>query len=195
MKIEKSKEKNKKLIILLLILILLVFCLAGYKLGKIGYSIINSSGTINENIDLIEITNEKGVNWKNSDLQIFKNQKFNGEKKIAPNSKGMYKFYVKNQIGDNIKYNINLLDEMSHFVNMKYKLKSNDIYVCGNENEYVGIDELNLENVVLVKDSTILYTLEWYWEDDDELDTYVGGLDGQYYTLKINVQFDSILND
>ena len=195
--LNENKRKNRilKLIILLLILSLLVMCLVGYKLGKIGYSTINSSGSTNENIDLIEIADENGLNWKNNELQIFKNQEFGGEKKIAPNSKGTYKFYVKNQIEDNIKYNICLLDEMSHFVNMKYKLKINDVYICGNKDEYVGIDEMNVENVVLSKGSTTLYTLEWYWEDNDELDTYVGSLDGQYYTLKLNIQATSILSN
>ena len=197
--LNKNKRKNKILIIIiiLLIIILLLMCLLGYKIGKIGYSTVNSSGTTSdENIDLIEITDENGATWKNNKLQIFKNEKFNGEKIIAPKSKGTYKFYIKNKVGNDITYNISLLDEMSHFVNMKYKLKLNDVYICGNKDEYVGIDELNVDNIVLTKDSTTLYTLEWYWEDDDELDTFVGSLeDDQYYTLKLNVQASRLSND
>ncbi len=197
--LNKNKRKNKILIIIiiLLIIILLLMCLLGYKIGKIGYSTVNSSGTTSdENIDLIEITDENGATWKNNKLQIFKNEKFNGEKIIAPKSKGTYKFYIKNKVGNDITYNISLLDEMSHFVNMKYKLKLNDVYICGNKDEYVGIDELNVDNIVLTKDSTTLYTLEWYWEDEDELDTFVGSLeDDQYYTLKLNVQASRLSND
>ena len=197
--LNKNKRKNKILIIIiiLLIIILLLMCLLGYKMGKIGYSTVNSSGTTSdENIDIIEITDENGATWKNNKLQIFKNEKFNGEKIIAPKSKGTYKFYIKNKVGNDITYNISLLDEMSHFVNMKYKLKLNDVYICGNKDEYVGIDELNVDNIVLTKDSTTLYTLEWYWEDEDELDTFVGSLeDDQYYTLKLNVQASRLSND
>ena len=197
--LNKNKRKNKILIIIiiLLIIILLIMCLLGYKMGKIGYSTVNSSGTtINDNIDLIEITDENGATWKNNNLQIFKNEKFNGEKIIAPNSKGAYQFYVKNGVGDNITYNINVLDEMSHFINMKYKLKLNDVYICGNKDQYVGIDKLNIDNIVLMKDSTTLYTLEWYWEDEDELDTFVGSLEGdQYYTLKLNIQASKLSNN
>ena len=197
--LNKNKRKNKILIIIiiLLIIILLVMCLLGYKIGKIGYSTVNSTGTISdENVDLIEITDENGATWKNNNLQIFKNEKFDGEKKIAPNSKGTYQFYIKNQVGSNITYNISLLDEMNHFVNMKYKLKLNDVYICGNKDEYVGIDELNIDNIVLTKDSTTLYTLEWYWEDNDELDTYVGSLkDDQYYTLNLSIQASKLLNN
>lgn len=197
--LNKNKRKNKILIliIILLIIIILIMCLLGYKIGKIGYSTVNSSGTtISENIDLIEITDENDITWKNNNLQIFRNEKFNGEKKIAPNSKGTYKFYVKNKARDNIIYNIKLLDEMSHFVNMKYKLKLNDVYICGNKAEYVGIDELNIDNIVLTKDSTTLYTLEWCWEDSDELDTYIGSLKtDEYYTLKLNIEASKLSNN
>lgn len=196
--LNRNKRKNKILIliIILLIVILLVMCLLGYKMGKIGYSTVNSSGTTNESIDLIEITDENGATWKNNNLQIFKNEKFNGEKIIAPNSKGTYKFYIKNGVGNDIQYNISVLDEMSHFVNMKYKLKLNDVYICGNKDQYVGIDELNIDKIVLTKDSTTLYTLEWYWEDEDELDTFVGSIeDGQFYTLNLNIQASKLSNN
>lgn len=197
--LNKNKRKNKILIliIILLIIILLVMCLLGYKMGKIGYSTVNSSGTTsNENIDLIKITDETGAKWKNSNLQIFKNEKFNGEKIIAPMSKETYQFYVKNEVGNNITYNIRILDEMNHFVNMKYKLKLNDVYICGNKDEYVGIDELNIDNIVLTKDSTTLYTLEWCWKNDDELDTFVGSLENdQFYTLNLNIQASKLSNN
>ena len=172
-------------------------CLLGYKMGKIGYSTVNLSGTTsNENIDLIEITDENGATLKNSNLQIFKNEKFNGEKIIAPMSKGTYQFYVKNVVGNNITYNIRVLDEMNHFVNMKYKLKLNDVYICGNKDEYVGIDELNIDKIVLTKDSTTLYTLEWCWENDDELDTFVGSLENnQFYTLNLNIRASKLSNN
>ena len=197
--LNKNKRKNKILIIIiiLLIIILLVMCLLGYKMGKIGYSTVNSTGTTSdENVDLIEITDENGATWKNNNLQIFKNEKFNGEKIIAPNSKGTYKFYIKNGVGNDIQYNISVLDEMSHFVNMKYKLKLNDVYICGNKDQYVGIDELNIDKIVLTKDSTTLYTLEWYWEEEDELDTFVGSLENdQYYTLKLKIQASKLSNN
>lgn len=64
---------------------------------------------------------------------------------------------------------------MKHFVNMKYKLKMDNIYIKGNADNYVTLDELNLNDIVVLKDSINIFTLEWYWKDDDELDTYVGG--------------------
>ena len=196
--ISKSKRKDRIfiIIIVLLILVLLTLCLLGYKLGKIGYSSINTSGTIENDIDLIRITDNDGFTWKNNELQVFKNANYNGKKIIAPHSSGIYKFYVKNETENNIAYNIRLIDEMSHFVNMKYKLKIDNVYICGNTNNYVEIDKLNIDNIVLMKSSTTLYSLEWYWEDNDKLDTYVGGLKtDEYYTLKFNIQATKITNE
>ena len=79
---------------------------------------------------------------------------------------------------------------------MKYKLKIDNVYICGNTNNYVEIDKLNIDNIVLMKNSTTLYSLEWYWEDNDKLDTYVGGLKtDEYYTLKFNIQATNITNE
>ncbi len=193
--IEKSVRRNKtknNIIIILIIIILLLLCILGYKVGRIGYSTIDTSGTA-EKIDVIKVTSE-GTTWgENTRLNIFNNKKFNDEKKIAPKSSGTYRFYIKNELEDNISYNINLLDDMSNFVNMKYKLKLNNVYVCGNEQTYVSIDELNLKDIILTKDSTSLYTLEWYWEDDDEKDTYIGSSKtDEYYTLGLKIQAERI---
>lgn len=35
---------------------------------------------------------------------------------------------------------------MKHFVNMKYKLKMDNIYIKGNADNYVTLDELNLND-------------------------------------------------
>lgn len=200
-KLEKSEKQNKtknKIIIILIIIILLLLCVLGYRIGKIGYTVKETTGPVgttgtDENIDAIRITSE-GITWgEDTRLNIFNNEKFNDEKIIAPRSSGTYKFYVKNELKDNINYTINVLDDMSNFVNMKYKLKLNNVYVCGNENTYVTIDELNLDDIILTQDSTSLYTLEWYWDDDDERDTYIGSLKtDEYYTLGLKINAEKL---
>lgn len=75
---------------------------------------------------------------------------------------------------------------MSNPVNMKYKLKIDNIYIRGDKENYVDIDELDVEDIILLENSNTLFTLEWCWVDSDEEDTYVGSLKSdEYYTLNV----------
>lgn len=196
-KLEKEIKKNNfrnNIITFIILLLIILICLLGYKMGKIGYTSTHVSGEVDtENLDVITITDKDGTEFtlQGADINIFNNTAFGGEKIIAPHSIGTYQFYVKNETKNDIKYNVRLLDEMNHFVNMKYKLKIDNLYICGNKDTYVSIEELNIDDIILSKDSTALYTLEWYWDDSDKLDTIVGtqsNYKDEYYTLKINLQ-------
>jgi len=193
-KIKKNKIRNIIILLIIIILIIniLIICLLCYKMGAIGYRTLLTSGDPSNAIDVVTIKDENGKEWNDTYLNIFKNEKFNGEKIIAPHSIGTYQFYVTNKSKESIAYNLRLLDEMNHFINMKYKLKIDNVYICGDEDTYVGIEELNIDNIILMNNSTTLYTLEWYWEDDDVADTFVGSLDtDEYYTLRLNIQIFS----
>lgn len=164
--------------------------LLGFKLGKIGIgddiSIFNP-----EDVEIIRVTDDNGEIVNNVDLNIFNNEKFDNKEIIAPKSSGKYQFYVSNIVNRSVKYDIKFTDEMTNKINMKYRLKIDGVYVKGNENEYINIDELNLEDIILMEKSVNSFILEWYWEDDDVNDTYVGSLkDKQYYTLNLKVNGD-----
>lgn len=131
--------------------------------------------------DDIEIT-------KDTSLNIFKNSKFNGEKIIAPKSKGSYTFCIKNISEKDVVYGIEFLDEMQYPINMKYRLKIDNVYIKGNEDTYISINELSIDDIIVLEDSINVFTLEWYWEDDDKNDTMVGKQDrDQYYTLNLEI--------
>ena len=88
----------------------------------------------------------------------------------------------------NITYDIKFTDEMNHFINMKYRLKIDNVYIRGNNDTYVSIDALNVGDIIVLKDSINVFTLEWYWEDDDKNDTIVGSQkDNEYYTLNLEI--------
>ena len=182
---EISRENLKKIIYVLLVIIMVLLILLVWKIGRIGINATTTSGSIST--DGIIVSENDVEIGKNTRLNIFNNQKFNGEKIIAPHSKGSYKFYIKNNSNDNIVYNIKFSDYMKKFVNMKYKLKMDNIYIRGNEDNYVTIDGLNVNNVNVVKDSVNIFTLEWYWEDRDKLDTEVGISDEGYYTINLAI--------
>lgn len=182
---EISRENLKKIIYVLLVIIMVLLILLVWKIGRIGINATTTSGSIST--DGIIVSENDVEIGKNTRLNIFNNQKFNGEKIIAPHSKGSYKFYIKNNSNDNIVYNIKFSDYMKKFVNMKYKLKMDNIYIRGNEDNYVTIDGLDVNNVNVVKDSVNIFTLEWYWEDRDKLDTEVGISDEEYYTINLAI--------
>lgn len=121
-------------------------------------------------------------------FDIFKNTLFGNRKIIAPGSKGTFEFCVQNNSSYNAGYNLTFIYEITEKINMKYRLKLNGQYIKGNDTNYVKVDEINLKDVSLSQKSTHLYTLEWYWEDDDINDTFIGSLaENQYYKLQIDI--------
>lgn len=188
-KVRDTAKKRNIIIIILIIILLLLICLLGYRMGKIGYFYKETTAEPNESyVDVIRVTEGDIDITKDTKLNIFDNEKFNGQKIIAPHSKGTYQFCIKNEANNDITYNIKFADEMQHFVNMKYRLKMDNVYIKGNSDTYVNIENLNVEDIIVLKDSINMFTLEWYWEDDDEKDTYIGSKDSdEYYTLKLEI--------
>lgn len=189
----QKRDKTQKIILLIIIIILLLFWGLGYRLGKIGYQEVSTTPTGNDNIKLIKVTDEDIEITKNTELNIFENVKFDGKKIIAPNSQGEYTFCIKNIAEKNITYDIDFADQMTLPVNMKYKLKIDNIYIAGNQDTYIGINELDIQDIIVLKDSINVFTLEWYWEDNDVNDTIVGSQkDNQYYTLNLGIQAEEL---
>lgn len=181
-----SRESLKKIIYILIIIIIILILLLVWKIGRIGMDERPTSGkTYTDGIVVTE--NDIGIE-KDTKLNIFNNEKFEGEKIIAPQSQGTYKFYIKNKSNRDINYNIKFTDEMKKFVNMKYKLKIDNIYIRGNEESYTTIENLDVNNITVPKDSINMFTLEWYWEDNNELDTKVGTSDERYYTINLKIE-------
>ena len=71
---------------------------------------------------------------------------------------------------------------------MKYKLKIDNIYIVGDENHYATIDQMQVKDITVIDGSNNIFTIEWYWEDDDARDVIVGMAEGtQYYTLNLSI--------
>ena len=185
----KKKKDNKKTIMCIIILILLLMFGLGYRIGKLGYKETTISPNNNLEYNSIVLLENDMQKIKNNQLNIFKNKDFNNEKIIAPHSKGTYKFYIQNKTNTDVIYNIKFSDEMQNFINMKYRLKLDNIYIKGNSENYVSLDELELSNIIILKDSTNIYTLEWYWDDNDKLDTFVGSREeDNYYEINLYIE-------
>lgn len=181
--IQENKE-NKKFLILIIIFIILIILIAFLinHLGKIGY--VNTS---NEQTYLIEVT-QNDIGWDMlEELNIFRNQKYNNQNIIAPKSTGTYTFLVKNITDTNLVYDLQLKEINKYNINMKYKLKLENVYIAGSKEEWKDIKDINIENIIVPAESTNLYTLEWYWADNDVQDTKIGSLTYADYTLRIKI--------
>jgi len=195
---KRQKERKRKIILMIIIIVLLfLFWLLGYRMGKIGYQIeeviANPDGSKDNTVTAIKVMQGDIEITKNTLLNIFNNEKYDGEKIIAPKSSGIYQFCISNETKNDLKYHIKFFEETKHFVNIKYKLKIDNIYIRGNEENYIGIEELDIENITVLKGSNNIFTLEWYWEDNDELDTMVGKQEEtQCYTLKLEIDSEEL---
>ena len=171
-----------------------VLALHRSKIGKIG---LKSKETTTQPEEItqeeklmpeIEITQDDIDVTKETQLNIFNNEKFNREKIIDPGSKGEVQICIRNKSNYDVSYDFNFTDEMQYHVNMKYKLKLDNVYIKGNKEEYKKLEDIKLKEVIVPKDSANIYTLEWYWEDDDKNDTIVGSQqDKQYYKLNLEI--------
>ena len=183
--LKKQRDRSRILNIILIIIIIILLLLGyvvGSKIGKIG---LKSKETTTQPE---EITQDDIDVTKETQLNIFNNEKFNREKIIDPGSKGEVQICIRNKSNYDVSYDFNFTDEMQYHVNMKYKLKLDNVYIKGNKEEYKKLEDIKLKEVIVPKDSANIYTLEWYWEDDDKNDTIVGSQqDKQYYKLNLEI--------
>ncbi len=175
---ERKQRRINVLVIFIILLLLLFIC---YRIATIGFNSVEAW-----EVDRIELTENNMQIENNTKLNVFSG--FNKNEKIAPMSRGTYRFSVKNNSNFDMIYNINFEHDMTNYINMKYKLKIDNIYIRGNDNEYVDIDRLNVESIIVPKHSINIYTLEWKWENADEKDIKVGFTkDDQYYYFKMQI--------
>ncbi len=142
------------------------------------------------------VSDKEKVKWQDdTDLNIFEDSakisKVNG--KIAPESKGTYKFIVNNGTTYNLKYNITFTENNQHNMNMKFKLKKGNTYIV---DQYVSYNQLNIDNIMLNSKNSDTYYLEWKWVGDNDTNDTSIGRDANNtditYSLKINVEAESV---
>lgn len=110
---------------------------------------------------------------------------------IQPESKGTYKFVIKNESTKMLSYGFRLSEYLNNDnvdVNpfMQYRLKTDNIYLGDGDWHYVGVDYNDIE--ILPGTEHMMY-LEWRWpyhidEEHDANDTLVGVAGG---TLSVHI--------
>ena len=144
----------------------------------------------NENGDIV-ITDDNGDYLYQKKLDIFSNSVF--KNKIAPGVSDTYNFKVQNKTNKDIKYFIMMNGISNYYINLKYRLKKNDIYIVGDNFNWVTEQELNTSYNKLHHGKSDNYSLEWKWFDNDETDNFAGkGYDSDYL---LNISFYLEKND
>lgn len=142
----------------------------------------------NNNIDKNKLDNNFIVKdnytiWSNKRLRIFSNQAYEYYSKIAPGVSNSYDFVIKNNNDFPVLVDISMKEVNPYFINMEYKLRSENSFLAGSSFKYVSVKELSQKNIYLKAHSSKLYSLDWKWIDSDN-DTEIGeAVDANYKLL------------
>lgn len=183
--IETMNNKYARRWRILLYAIILIFIILAlivtYILNVFDMAIYNPYET-----KVIDISSKDKSWYKNENINLFQNLNKNGEKIIWPGKSGTYSFIISNDSSQDIHYKISMQDKNDKNINIKYRLKMNNTYIIGDENNWVSIDKMKLDNIYGLKDSKTIYALEWKWEDSDN-DTQIAKEGLATYTVYIDI--------
>ena len=158
----KNIKKWNRIIVIIIALFVILSFIVLYVFKINNMSIYNPY-----EVKILTVKSEM-KDWNlNENINLFQQSNKNGEKLIYPGESGKYEFIIENSNSTQMYYNIRLSEENKDKINIKYKLKMNNIYIVGDENTYETIDKFNLEKVNIMGNTKILYTLEWKWQESD----------------------------
>ena len=143
-----------------------------------------SSTTIDPHLGELVVEDNQIIWNTTNEINVFDTTFDDTNVRIAPESTGSYEFSVQNKTNYKLKYDITFSENNEYHINMKYKLKKNDVYIISN---YVSIDQLIATGLYLNKEETDSYVLEWKWVSSDN-DTEIGSNPASKYGLTINIE-------
>lgn len=144
-------------------------------------------GEIVDNKDRIKIMENGIAEWSElKELSIFNNYYYEYKPIIAPGVSGTYNFTVENISNNSCIYNLQFEEDNYYNINMVYKLKLNGKYISEDENMWLKINDIKIQDELLNGNKKNIYTLEWKWQDSEN-DTQIGITEGANYKLKVAV--------
>lgn len=167
-----------KLFPLLLILILAAVTLLSVILA--AYFLTRSDGGTAE---FVIVADAEGTAWEDMEsLPVFMNERF-GDTIIAPGMVGSYTFAFENRNENSLSFSLAFSEENEYGIELLYRLKRDGAYISGTE--YVAAEQLSIDGMTIEALSTSVFEIEWYWQDNDPVDTEAGE-NGATYTLHIS---------
>lgn len=133
--------------------------------------VIYKFGTRNTNLfyqKILRVTSEDKTWYQNQNINIFDNTNANGEKVIWEGLQGKYEFTVENVYKDMVFFGLLVEEKNLQEIEIKYRFKSNNIYIVGNKEKWADIKELNIDSIKLLPSQKATYTLEWMVTDIDD---------------------------
>lgn len=124
--------------------------------------------------------------WDNKELRIFSNPAYEYQNIIAPGSFNSYAFVIRNNNNFDIIVDIEFEEMNDKNINMKYKLKSDGVYLIGNKDSYELIKNKKITQVKLSPKEQKSFILDWKWIDSDN-DTQIGIDAKANYKLSIQI--------
>lgn len=165
-------NKNIWLYILLILLIVATLFSSLWAAYNVFYSNSNSVPTI-------FVTSENGEEWStNKKLPIFYNDVF-GDEVVIPGMKGKYRFRFENKNENRIQYSLQFSEQNEYNIEMVYRLKKDNVYIAEKEN-YIDVNKLNVTDLTIESKSSTILELEWFWKDNDDIDTIAGNNKAMY---------------
>ena len=139
------------------------------------------------------VTDKKQIWEIDSVLKIFENPIYGFQEKIAPESSNSYAFNLINNNEFKVNCDVTFLESNVYNINMKYRLKQDGNYICGDNNTWITYTELEITDLILNENETMPYILEWKWFNNNSIDTQIGQTSGVQYNLSIHIYAKQII--
>ena len=131
---------------------------------------------------IVEDTDER-ASWSDmEDIPLFYGD--GGYDEIVPGMRGSYRFLFVNENEHSLVFSFDFDEENEYGIDLCFRLKRDGAYIRGEEG-YIGPEDLSFADFTIEAQSESLFEVEWYWRDNDPVDT-VAGENGAIYRLLID---------
>lgn len=135
------------------------------------------------------VRDEKGNEWKAVNrVNIFSNEEYEGKAIIAPQSSGVYRFFITNEEEKAVYYSIRAREVNEAAIPMVYRLKYNGTY----QSDWKSYRDISLDRIRLNPGKRDILELEWKWQNS-ERDSEIGkNADSIAYHLYLRLQAEEV---
>ncbi|WP_181995625.1 hypothetical protein [Clostridium sp. AM58-1XD] len=148
----------------------------------------------------VDVEEKGGPVWtQNTAISLFADRTGVGaDRKLLPGSKGSYEFLVSNGNTYKVAYRMKISAPAGQLlIPLRYRLKSDNKFLCGGQNEWLTSDQLSAKSVTLDSGEQKEYLLEWQWlyeGGNDALDTKIGSAANLEYQVIVTIEIEQVIS-